>query len=126
MQDLQILASRHAGAVRRAQHVVSNPKMSRREHVFAVPVVLECSRFADQRIDHVAVVDRRAADPSQPRHSLDRRAAVADFDPLGADHQIDLLSDQPAGNRVGVAPHRDRAARPHRDTDDPFVRVELA
>lgn len=74
----------------------------------------------------MTVVDRRAADPKQPRHSLDHRAAVGDFDPLGANHYINLSPDQPTGNRVGVATHRDRAARSHRDADDPFVRVELA
>jgi hypothetical protein len=43
--------------MRLAKSVVGDAKLCRRKHLFAVLVVCKRSRFADQRIDDVTVVD---------------------------------------------------------------------
>jgi hypothetical protein len=61
----------------------------------------------------VPVVDAVLAPPPQPREGLDLLLGVPEFDPLGVQPGLDPLADQPAGHRVDVARHADRAARLH-------------
>jgi hypothetical protein len=57
-QDFQVFADRDLLTVSFTEHVISDPKVARGKHVFAILVVLECSRLTHQRIDHMAIVDR--------------------------------------------------------------------
>jgi len=57
-QDFQVFTDRDLRAVSFTEHVISDPKVARRKHVFAILVILECSRLTQQRIDHMAIVDR--------------------------------------------------------------------
>ena len=57
LQDLQILADALAWPVVAAQTIVGDAKVAGRKHVLPILVVLERARLADQRIDHVTVID---------------------------------------------------------------------
>jgi hypothetical protein len=46
-QEFQVLPDRNFRTVSFAQQVIGDPKMAGREHVFAILVVLECTRFTD-------------------------------------------------------------------------------
>ena len=83
--------------------------MARGEHVLPVLIVLKGARLANQRIDHVAVVDGMLACTDQAGHSLDQYIAVPDLDEVGIDPRLDLVSDQTAGNGIGVLLDSDRA-----------------
>lgn len=124
-EDFQVFPHRELFAVSGAQHVVSDPKMARRKHVFAVLVVLERPRLANQRVDHVAVVDRRSADPDQSWHPLNRDFVMRHVDPFGADPNIDFFTDQATGNRVGVATDLNRTAAADANTEQDVVGVKL-
>ncbi len=52
-----------------------------------------------------------SAPASEPRQGVQLPGPVPDVEGLGPDVDIDLLADQPAGQRVGVAADVDRAAR---------------
>ena len=80
------------------------------KHVLPILIVLKGPRFANQRIDHVAVVDGMLARTDDTGHALDKHVAVPYFDEVGIDHHVDLVSDQAAGNRIGVPLDLDRAA----------------
>jgi hypothetical protein len=99
--------------------------MAGRKHVFAILVVLERTRFADQRINHVAIVDRATANAEQPRHSLNVNAVMRYIDPLGADRNIHLAADESTGDRVTISTNMDRAVAVNQDASKRFVRVEL-
>jgi hypothetical protein len=55
------------------------------------------------------------APASEPRQGVQLPGPVPDVEGLGPDVDVDLLADQPAGQRIGVAADVDRAARidPH-------------
>ena len=125
-EDFQVFPHRNLLAVSIAQRVVGDPKMAGREHVFAVLVVLERTRLTNQRVDHVAVVDRESADPDQPRHPLNREPVMRHVDPFGRDPDVDLLTDQTTGNRVGIAADLDRAAGADPNAENDVVGVKLA
>ena len=74
----------------------------------------------------MAVVDRRAADSDQTRHPLYRDAAMSHVDPLGADPDVDFLTDQAAGDRVGVAADLNRTATADANAWNYVVGIELA
>jgi hypothetical protein len=58
LQNLQVFADALAGAVIAAQPVVGDPKVAGRKQVLTILVVLERPWLADQRIDHVTIIDR--------------------------------------------------------------------
>lgn len=93
-----------------AEQVVSDAEVTGGKHFFAVLVIGKRPRLADQRIDHVAVVDRRAPLAEQPRHGLHEVVLITHLDLLGRDLHVNVPADQPAGHRVDVGPHPDRAA----------------
>jgi hypothetical protein len=69
-QDFQIVTDRDPCAVSFTEQVIGDPKVACRKHVFTILVVLERARLTDQRIDHVAVVDRGTTITDQSWHSL--------------------------------------------------------
>jgi hypothetical protein len=95
------------------------------EHVFAILVVFERTRLPQQRIDHMAIVDRRSADARQPRHPLHQVAVVRDIDPFGMDRDIDFLTHQPTRNGVAIATNLDRAAAANTNAAKCFVASDL-
>ena len=80
------------------------------ENFFAVAVVGERSRFSHQRIDDEPIIDRRQLLADQSRHRLNQVSVMSHSDLFSTDAKVDELIDQPAGNRVRVGSHTDRAA----------------
>jgi hypothetical protein len=124
-QDFQVFADRDLRAVSFTEHVISDPKVTRGKHVFAILVILECSRLTHQRIDHMAIVDRRSGDSGQPWHPLNWVAVVRDIDPFGVDRHIDFLTDQPTRNGVAVATNLDRRAAANTNVAKRFMAGDL-
>jgi len=110
VEDRQVVLD-HAAGPPVLQGVVSHPEPTGREHRIAVAVLLERPGLADQPVDHVAVIDPMLASPPEPGQRVDLPGAVPDVEGLGPDVDIDLLADQSAGQRVGVAADVDRAPR---------------
>jgi hypothetical protein len=109
-QDRQVVLD-HAAGPPGLQQVVGHPEPAGREHRIAVAVLLERPGLADQPVDDVAVLDAMSAPAPEPRQGVQLPGPVPDLEGLGTDMDIDLLADQAAGQRVGVATHMDRAAR---------------
>jgi hypothetical protein len=101
----------HAAGPLVFQGVIGHPEPAGREHRIAVTVLLERPGFADQPVDHVAVIDPMLASPSEPGQSVDLPGPVPDVEGFGSDVNIDLFADQSAGQRVGVAADMNRAPR---------------
>jgi hypothetical protein len=109
-EDRQVILDRAAGPPV-FQQVVGHPEPAGGEHRIAVAVLLERPGLADQPVDDVAVIDAMLASASEPRQGIQLPGPVPDVEGLGPDVDIDLLADQPTGQRVGVAADVDRAAR---------------
>ena len=125
MQNLQVFADAPVWAVIATQPIVGDPKVTGRKHVLAILVILERTRLADQRIDHVTVIDRVLAAAGQTRHPLDFGVRVPDLDEVGVDHHVHLLPDQPAGHRIRVTLDLDRAATADPDAGDALPVIQL-
>jgi hypothetical protein len=108
----QVLAVRTSGHTR-PQHVVGDPERGRREQVVPVPIRRERTRLADQPVDHVPVRDPVLAATTQARHPFHDLLRVPHLHVLGVQTHLDPFTDQPAGHRVHVAAHADRATRIH-------------
>jgi len=125
-QNLQVFANALALAVIAAQPIVGDAKMAGRKHVLPVLVVLERARLADQRIDHMTVVDCVLAVAGQAWHPLDFGARVPDLDKVGVDHHVYFVPDQSAVYRVGVALDLDRTAAADPDAGNALPVIQLA
>jgi hypothetical protein len=79
VQQLEILLDR--GSFRRVLEklVVGHAESHAGVHVVHVLVVDERTRLADQRVDHMAKVDRFLAKPELSRHPLDTFVAIPQF-----------------------------------------------
>lgn len=110
LQDLQVFPNALAGAVVAAQLIVGHAEVTGRKHVLPILVVLEGPRLADQRIDHMTVVDRVLAAAGQTGHPPHLRVGMPDLHEVGVDHHVHLVPDQSAGNRIRVTLDLDRAA----------------
>ena len=109
-EDRQVVLG-HAAGPPVLQQVVGHPEPAGGEHRVAVAVLLERPGLAHQPVDDVAVLDAMLAPTPEPRQGVQLPGPVPDVEGLGPDVDIDLLADQPAGQRVGVAADMDRAAR---------------
>ena len=107
-----------------AEHVVSDPKLAGRKHLFAVLIVGKCARLANQRINDVAIIDRRQFLADQSRHRLNDVALVRHHDFFCSDSQIDSLTNQPTGNRICIRPHMNRAALADANPGKCIIRVK--
>jgi len=58
LQDIQVFAGGDTTAVIAEQLVVSHAEVTRGEHVRVILVVLQGARLANQRVNHMPVVDR--------------------------------------------------------------------
>lgn len=126
LQNLQVFAGRHARRVIAQQPIVSHAEVTGGKHVGPIPVVLESPRLANQRVNHMAVVDGVLAVARQTRHRLNLASRPPDFNFIGVDHDIDLHADQATGNRIGVAADLNRAAAVNLDSADMSPMIELA
>lgn len=126
VQNLEVFARRRPRSVVAAQLVVRHAKIAGRKHVLAILVVFERPRLADQRIDHVAVIHRVLPAAEQPRHPLHQLTRVPNLDRIGVNHHVHLMTNQAAGNRVGIAFDLDGAAALNPDRVDVLAVIELA
>jgi hypothetical protein len=110
VEDRQVVLDHAAGSLV-FQEVVGHPETAGGEHRIAVSVLLERPGFANQPVDHVAVIDPILASPSEPGQRVDLPGPVPDVEGFGSDMNIHLLADQSAGQRVSVAADMDRAPR---------------
>jgi hypothetical protein len=110
VEERQVVLDRAAGPPV-LQHVVGHAKPAGGEHRIAVAIRLERPGLAHQPVDDVAVLDAMLAPTPEPRQGVQSPGPVPDVEGLGPDVDIDLLADQSAGQRVGVAADVDRAAR---------------
>jgi hypothetical protein len=107
-QDRQVILDRAAGPLV-LQEVVGHPEPAGGEHRIAVVVLLERPGLAHQPVDDVAVLDAMLAPAPESRQGVDLSGPVPDVEGFGPDVNIDLFTDQTAGQRVGVAADMDRA-----------------
>jgi hypothetical protein len=126
LQNLQIFTDALAWAVVAAQPIVGEAKMAGRKHLLPILVVLERARLADQRIDHVTVIDCVLAVADQAGHPLDFGARIEDLDEVGVDHHVHPVANQPARHRIRVALDLDRAAAADRDARDALPVIQPA
>lgn len=125
LQDLQVFADALAGTVIAAKPIVGNAKVAARKHLLPILVVLERTGLANQRIDHVTVIDRVLAAARQPGHPLNFASRVPDLDEVRVDHDVDPVANQPAGNRIRVTLDLDRAATVDLDPPDTLPVIQL-
>lgn len=111
--------------MRAAQLIVGHAEVARGKQVLVVLVVLERAWLADQRVDHVAVVDRVLAAAGEARHPLHLNVPEPHLDVVGVNHDVHLVTDQSAGNRIRVPLHLDRAAGVNFNAMDPLSVIEL-
>jgi hypothetical protein len=126
LQNLQVFADPLATTVIAAQPIVGDPKVTARKHVLPILVVLERAGLADQRIDHVTVIDRVLAAAGQAWHPLNLGARVPDLNEIGVDHNVHPVANQPAVHRIRVALDLNRAAAADPDTSDALPVIQLA
>lgn len=122
VQDSQVFPGRPARLLL-LELVVGHAEAAGREHLGAAAVVSEGARLADQPVDDVPVVDVVLAPPPQSGHLLRAPLGVEDLDPLGVQPGLDPLADEPAGHRIDVARHANRAARLDADAQ-PLARLQ--
>ena len=94
--------------------VVGHAEPTGGEQVFAIAVPLKRPRLAHQPVDDVPIIDTRCL--LRPRSRGKRstsRLGVPDLQVLDVEPDLDLLADQSAGDRIGIAVHVDQAARIH-------------
>lgn len=110
VQDLQIVFGTQSLVATGAEPVVGQAEPRRREQIIAVRVIRERAGFANQRVNDVAVVNRRAVPAHESRHRIDEFVRVPDLDAVGEEPGFDLLADQATVNRIDVAMNMNQAA----------------
>jgi len=126
LQDFQVFADGHLRSVRPAQLVVGHAEVARGKQVLVILVVVERAGLADQRVDHVAVVDRVLAAPGEARHPLHLGVPIEHLEVVGVDHDVHRVANQSAGDRIRVPLDLNRAAGADLDVADPLPVIELA
>lgn len=101
VQNLQVFPHRSPRPLF-TQHVIGQAKPRRRKQFFAITIVLERARLADQRVDHVPIVDAMLATSPQPRQRVDALLAIPDLQLFGVQPHVHRLADQAAVDRVSV------------------------
>jgi|GEM_PF-1749245 len=124
VQNLDIPFVGHFFRMSGSQRVPRHAKNTGRKHLLAVLIVGEGSRFSHQRIDDVTIIDGGQILADQSRHGLNVVFVMCHRDLFGLDAKVDELADQPAGNRVRVGAHVDRAAARDTHALDDVVCVE--
>jgi hypothetical protein len=109
MQNLQILPI-GPRRQRLVEQVVGQAESTAGEQFLAVAIIRQRSRLADQRVDHMPVIDVPLAAAVQPRQRGHLLLGVPHFQMLQVDAHLDPLADQSAVHRIGVVLHVDDAA----------------
>jgi hypothetical protein len=135
VKDLQVVLGAEPFVAAFAESIERQAEPRRREQVVAIGVIRERPRLADQRVDDVPVVHRRALPADQSGEGVDVFVRVPDLDPVGEQPGLDPLADQPAVHRVGVAvnvnqtagidPASDLQARRQPGLGQPFERRDF-
>jgi hypothetical protein len=107
-----------------SQYVPCHPEPAGGKHFLAVSVVCEGTRLANQRIDDVAIINRRLVFPDQSRHDLDDMFLMGHRDLFGGHTHVDQLTNQPTGDRIRIGSHLNRAAFGDSHTQQYVVGVE--
>ena len=126
LQDLHVLFVSRRFGVGLAKRGVSEPERAGGKHLFAVAIVGEGPRLADQGIDHMTVIDRRSLLSIQPWHRLNVVTLMRHFDLFGSDPHVHFGPHQAAGNRVGVFAHLNRAALTDPEAAEHVVSIQPA
>lgn len=108
-QNPQVLFHRLDFLASLAQLVVGLPKHQRREHVFDILIVAKRAGLADQRVDHVPIIDLHLALAELAWHPLHAFSRVPQFDFVLLHPRLDLQSDQFTVHRIGVLPQSQQA-----------------
>jgi hypothetical protein len=106
------------------EDVVSDAKLTGGKHFFAITVIGKRSRFANQRVNHMTIVDRRGLLAEQAIHRLNQVALISHVDLLGFDSNVYFLVDQTTGHRIGVGANADRAALANPDAKQQVRRIK--
>jgi hypothetical protein len=123
-QNLHVLLIGNLLGVSRLKQVVGDPKLTRREHLFTIAVILKRTRLTNQRINHMTIVDGLSVLAKQSFHRLHVVVLMSHDDLLGSNPHIDFRTDQPTRNRVRVGTHLDRTARANTESTQHIVRIE--
>jgi len=115
VQNLQVLPVRPR-RLRLVQHVVGQPKATRRKQLFPKTILRQCSRFPHQPIDHMPIIDPLFAPATQTRQLLHALLPVPHLQMLRINTHLDRLANQPAVHRIHVVLHPDQTAAADRDT----------
>ncbi len=110
LQNLHVHFVGHLLRVVFSQYVPGDPEPAGGKHFLAVSVACEGARLANQRIDDVPIIDRRLLLSDQSRHDLDDMLLMSDRDLFGRHTHIDRPTNQPAGDRIRIGSHLNRAA----------------
>jgi hypothetical protein len=113
LQNSQVRAQRDLGFMFVSQPVVGDAKAAGGKEVFAITVILKGAGLAQQLVDDVPVIDGVLVTPHQPRQRVHVDARVPDFHTVGIQPSFDLLADQTAMHRVGIAVDVDQTPRVH-------------
>jgi hypothetical protein len=124
LQNLYVHFVGHLLCVVFSQYVPCHPKRAGGKHFLAVSVVCEGARLANQRIDDVAIIDRRLVFSDQSRHDLDDMSLMSHRDLFGGHTHVDRLTNQPTGDRIRIGSHLNRAAFGDSHALQHVVRVE--
>lgn len=117
VQQLEILLDRGSFRCVLEQLVVGHAESRRGVHVVHVLVIDERTRLANQRVDHMAKVDRFLAKPELSRHPLDAFVAIPQFQMILVNAYFESQTDILAADRVRVALHADDAVGLDRHQD---------
>ena len=117
LQDFQVRLRAGPFVVFLAETIVSQAEPGRGKQVFAIGIVRECARLADERVDDVPVVDRMAVPAHQSRQRIHLPIRKPNLDPVGEEPGFDLLANQPTVDRVGIAVNVNQTAGVHATGD---------
>jgi hypothetical protein len=105
MQDLQILPDGRGFGRATEQLVVGHAESRGGVHVVHVLIIDERPRLSDQRVDHVAKVDRFLAVSELSRHTLDALILIPEFEMVLVDTHFHLQADVLAADRIDISLH---------------------
>jgi hypothetical protein len=117
LQDLQVLLGAESLVVSVAESVVRQAEPRRREQVLPVGVVRERPRLADQRVDHVSVVNGVLVPTHQSRQRVHLPIGEPDLDAVSEEPRLDLFPDQATVDGIGVAVQVNQTSRVHPTAD---------
>ena len=110
MQNLQILPGTVPFVAQGTEAVVGHAEPRRREQIVAVGIVRQRARLADQRVDHVPVMDGVLVAAHQPRPRFHTPVGEPHLDAVDIQPRLDLFADEPAVHRIRVAMKVNQAA----------------